>query len=601
MDPIAISGLAIGVLSLTFQLFTGCVLGCQLLLDAKGMPNRYRHLRLRLRMEQLKLLDWARAANLSERESAMGGSVGAHRHVVNDVLHQLETLLLDASTLSVRYGLKLATDEAQFNVHLSDRISSLPQIAHIANSKLLKKALDFAAKSRRYPSQLRWATFDSKRFEELLLQVGSMGDSLSYFLEIDQKRQLLQAQQNTFVQILQISNKMDDLFELLSSLNVSSRARNIETARAANLTSVGQENESDSVLRIEHEDKLLRLAKFKSFAIALQNNITYAGPLIPLPADTSKYSLELGLLTLKDPWADDCPRSTAIYASMPVWVEWRYYNLLGVDTEPPEYMNERISKMAVLLGHEMNPPEFRTPKCHGYILQEEHQRFGFVFENSSLVKDALPVSLHTLLADYELPSLTVRVEMALAVAQSIWYLHATNWVHKGLRSENIVFSDATALTAPSLCGFEYSRPAKIGELTEKPSNDPLHDLYRHPNAQFELPSEDERNFMKVYDIYSLGIILLEIGMWKRIDSILCLPINNQVDRPTARRTRSALLEGEYITRLEAQVGRIYAGATKTCLSGDFSVENNISDEEMGACLQLEFWNKVVKLLSGISV
>ena len=111
MDPLSVSGLAISVVSLTFQIFSGCVAGYQLFLEAKGMPKRYHYLRLRLRMEQLKLIDWAETANIAESDEAMGISLRSNRHIINDILHQIETLLLDTSSLSARYGLRLTVEE----------------------------------------------------------------------------------------------------------------------------------------------------------------------------------------------------------------------------------------------------------------------------------------------------------------------------------------------------------------------------------------------------------------------------------------------------------------------------------------------------------
>lgn len=140
MDPLSVGGLAVGVVSLTFQIFSGCVAGYQLFLDAKGMPKRYQYLHLRLRMEQLKLVDWARTANLSEKDETMGVGLRSNRHIINDVLHQIETLLLDVSNLSARYGLRLIVDEEQSGVNAGDEIRSLVRIpiptAHCLEERL---------------------------------------------------------------------------------------------------------------------------------------------------------------------------------------------------------------------------------------------------------------------------------------------------------------------------------------------------------------------------------------------------------------------------------------------------------------------------------
>ena len=128
MDPLSVSGVTISVVSLTFQIFSGCVVGYQLFLEAKGMPKRYQYLRLRLRMEQLKLVDWAETAQISERDETMGVCIRSNRHVINDILHQIETLIVDASCLSTRYGLRLITEEHQTNKSDDAEIQSLVRI-----------------------------------------------------------------------------------------------------------------------------------------------------------------------------------------------------------------------------------------------------------------------------------------------------------------------------------------------------------------------------------------------------------------------------------------------------------------------------------------
>jgi hypothetical protein len=62
-----------------------------------------------------------------------------------------------------------------------------------------------------------------------------------------------------------------------------------------------------------------------------------------------------------------------------------------------------------------------------------------------------------------------------------------------------------------------SRPSFADEMTEKPTFDPLAEIYRHPHAQ---SSQTDGSFQKSYDIYSLGIILIEIAFWKGIDEIV---------------------------------------------------------------------------------
>ena len=62
---------------------------------------------------------------------------------------------------------------------------------------------------------------------------------------------------------------------------------------------------------------------------------------------------------------------------------------------------------------------------------------------------------------------------------------------------------------PWLVGFEYSR--EDPGFSENPRELEISkDIYRHP----ERWGQPTRRFDKSHDVYSLGIILLEIGLWK---------------------------------------------------------------------------------------
>jgi hypothetical protein len=73
---------------------------------------------------------------------------------------------------------------------------------------------------------------------------------------------------------------------------------------------------------------------------------------------------------------------------------------------------------------------------------------------------------------------------------------------------------------PYLVGFEYSRPDALGERTENIVEKDDHKFYRHPKAHvipvadFQQPLGGAGRYSKAYDIYSLGVILVELGLFK---------------------------------------------------------------------------------------
>ena len=107
-------------------------------------------------------------------------------------------------------------------------------------------------------------------------------------------------------------------------------------------------------------------------------------------------------------------------------------------------------------------------------------------------------------------ALNERFSLAYLLSRSVFFMHASDFVHKSIRPDNIiVFKDGSShLGRPFLVGFERFR--KDTTLTHRFGDDIWErNLYRHPQRQGLAPDED---FSMQHDIYSLGVVLLEIGM-----------------------------------------------------------------------------------------
>jgi serine/threonine protein kinase len=119
--------------------------------------------------------------------------------------------------------------------------------------------------------------------------------------------------------------------------------------------------------------------------------------------------------------------------------------------------------------------------------------------------------------------------MALEICRTLLTVHTAGWLHKNVRSENILFfSDSTSPggvsntpTRPYLAGFAFSRVDSPVEVSDQASEDPLLDIYRHPQGLGE-PSVAYAMYM---DHYSLGMVLAEIAEWRPLKHI----VKKQVD------------------------------------------------------------------------
>ena len=189
------------------------------------------------------------------------------------------------------------------------------------------------------------------------------------------------------------------------------------------------------------------------------------------------------------------------------------------------------------------------------------------------------------------PTLGERFKLCHTLALALSTFHVVGWLHKSLRSDVILFfkgRDPSAVHSPSIIapfifGFEYSRPvAKItsgyyDDITER-------NIYRHPLRQ----GKPQASFKRVHDIYALGVVLLEIGLWT--PAITLVGKLSQQGKPEDIMKR-LLWHAE--VNLPVKVGEKFRDATIRCLSSSFNVEKDDDDETV---LQQAFAKHVVDVL-----
>jgi hypothetical protein len=159
-------------------------------------------------------------------------------------------------------------------------------------------------------------------------------------------------------------------------------------------------------------------------------------------------------------------------------------------------------------------------QCRGVIramnpANRKLSSFDFVFRIPKELSNE-PQSLRGCLLAQANHTLTDRVRIANQLAKSISYIHTLGFVHKTIRPETIlVFQDnKSVLGSTFLVGFERFRAAD--GRTRRAGNSAWEiNLYHHPQRQGAIAEE---SYIMQHDIYSLGVVLLEIGMW---DSFVC--------------------------------------------------------------------------------
>jgi len=153
-------------------------------------------------------------------------------------------------------------------------------------------------------------------------------------------------------------------------------------------------------------------------------------------------------------------------------LEYKYYAPEYADGDEGSTIFDRVQHLAAVL-HSARPARLRVLQCIGVFEEPQNFRFGLLHK--------LPPRTHRHLGQATLlkhlnskwkPSLTDRIELARKLAHCALELHSVGWLHKNIRSENIVFfheEDSTRrrLDTPYLIGMECSRPDHINEISEE--------------------------------------------------------------------------------------------------------------------------------------
>ena len=460
----------------------------------------------------------------------------------------------------------------------------------------------------------------------MLEHLTRLNDGILSIMGTNMQREIHRATQETTRAVLELYNKVDDLDQLVKALQLELGQKK-ENAKSSRMFLDDEEN-----MNFQQVDQLTELATFKSFNQSInerQESFTTDQSIYQDKTLTGTEWLSLNPIDIEISYdsnepctADRATRCRAIYRAskqekLPVWIEWKYYERSRGKLGPEPLVLERLQKLAILLHNTSKPVGFRVPHCIGYFDESTNNdvryrkesadcRIGFVFKYpEAAALAAQPITLLQLFRTCqagEEPSLTARIELARILTAALSCLHSVNWLHKGLRSGNIVFfpdkgrKGGVNLSKPYLCGFEFSRPSSRDEMTELPPQHPEFDVYRHPHAHGQSPGT---SFRKAYDIYSIGVILVEIAHWRSIDQVLEIE-NLRTARPTiTRRVREKLLMETTMKHVAARAGVHYQNVIQACIDGSLECTSNESDgDAMGALLLSEaFHEKVIRSLN----
>jgi serine/threonine protein kinase len=262
----------------------------------------------------------------------------------------------------------------------------------------------------------------------------------------------------------------------------------------------------------------------------------------------------------------------------PVVIEWVAYD--KDDLEARLNHLRRIDDLARMIHSASDRhPDLHTIDCLGYTDDTALSRYGLVYKAPHQSFSTLNSLITS--SDHRTPDLGERFKLAHTLSVALWSLHSLDWLHKSLSSTNILFfpsafstsatqATATAATVanislPYLLGFDSSRPDHLTEMSVASRNPSSMDLHRHPNS---LDGIERKPYCKSYDIYSLGLVLLEIGLWKVLQAY-------HKPHYSATKFRDKVVLAVLVPGLGSKTGSLYREVVERCL---FAKENLTSAE-----------------------
>ncbi|KAL4802048.1 prion-inhibition and propagation-domain-containing protein [Aspergillus unguis] len=558
------------------------------------MPDEYRHCQVRLQMEQQRFLNFGLEAGVLYTERTLCETLRINRSLLLAVLAEIKTLLEHYATTNGKYVEQTPQAEIEWNdegepetdlVALLCLPSSGSAVGpssdlnekHKRSKQLRKVAKGIVQTGRNLltitlePKRLVWAAVDKASFDSLIARLTDLNSFLIALLDGSQIKRLQNTMDTSYNEILQIRDDIKSLTGLIKALSTDNeKGDELLGADATKGSPIRQLLLQETEAQVKMKRHLKKLAEVKIQYKRIDHLDTE-----PVSTDRKPLNLSQFIFGFQTP-GDVFPKNhtLAIYEGRHVWIEWASYpsNQLKSDrlnTRP----EDRIRLLIDLLCDEM-PAGFLSPTTLGYVKSignEDETWFGIVFEKPPNFASAEVVTLHQL-PHQPVPSLSARISLCAALAECIYTFHTVDWLHKGLRSEKVIFFSQQPFTVdlctPYVLGYELSRPNILDELTEEPRFNPCEDIYRHPSAQ---SSQYSGNYRKSYDFYSFGILLIEIATWKPIQDFLGFA-NLASAKPSELLTvRRQLLEDRVLLQhISSIIGDSYKEIVVLCLRADES-------------------------------
>ena len=547
---------AVGVLG---QIFSGCITAYSLFTTASNLSRDSEKLICKIKIEEMRLLVWGREWGVLEgrfeeelkREEGIGNE--RLRGLAMEILSELYRTITDFQRLREKYGV---VEESGGRDMIEGRESCDREVEKEKGGFGIGKLNLRSEMSKR----VKWVISDKEKFTVLLQDLKDYNNGLEQLFPPSRLATLHRTWTNELLQGAHRDlGKLKDL-EAASSgvypaLNVS-----------ANLKQ----------LRINLDEKETKNFK-PTYTLKIQRHA--------LVVKNSQMGRTHGQY-----------RNPSLAEPQEIIVEWVEYEKEDLDARLNHL--RRIDDLARMIHSASDRhPDLHTIDCLGYTDDSTSSRYGLIYRSLSSSSSTLNYLITS--NDFRTPDLGDRFKLAHTLSVALWSLHSLDWLHKNLCSSNILFfpsaytnstriskerENVPDISAPYLLGFDASRPDQMGEMSIASRNPTAADLHRHPSS-LHSSSCPRKEYCKSFDIYSLGLILLEIGLWKTLQTY-------HKPHYSAEKFRDKIVVQNLVPGLGSKVGRGYREVVERCLG----VREDVNGVEAGTLMEF-----VVGRLEGLRV
>ncbi|KAI1389903.1 uncharacterized protein F4822DRAFT_217836 [Hypoxylon trugodes] len=249
-----------------------------------------------------------------------------------------------------------------------------------------------------------------------------------------------------------------------------------------------------------------------------------------------------------------------------IWKEEKGYKQ-SLDQEELMQIEQRVRRIANLM-EATKSEKFHALECIRWSHDDKEHRFILEFQVPPTHNPTRYWSLKGILAEgtKKRPTLGQRFRLAYTIAEAVLHWHSVQWVHQSITSHNIIFfEDLQSKIDFGNCflqRFDYARPKQEPSIGRH-VDDIQYNVYRHPDRQ----GPCRQGHTKIHDIYSLGVVLLEIGLW---EDVRITGMKKDNDIMVDKMVRNLQYAAE--KRLPHYMGEDYQEAVLACLKSECEPE-----------------------------